>query len=278
MHYSSKDLSGAKVRWSADWGPGGQFTIENDIEEGSVLSLPLVKIELPEVHRPTTERLEFQLCLKTDIASRKTLYDFFILPVSNFEKHTSIAIQPHKLEKLGSSLRRFGYSVADHAETGTLLIATDYDGWVENHLKNGDNVLLIANSKYSLPNHWPIRVAARAGTDLDGRWFCNDNWIRSDREPFASVAFSPILGFESANCAPAHVIENSLPEYQDDVLSGITFGWLNRNCALALQMKVEKGKMIVTTFRLDQYDQDPYARGVFDSLILYLTSSLVILR
>jgi hypothetical protein len=272
-HYSNKDLSGAKVRWSADWGPGGQFAISNDIEEGSVLSLPSIQLELPEVQRPTTERLEIQLRSRNGHRISENSYDLFILPVSNFEKPASITMQPHKLEMLGSTLMRSGYSVADHTESGTLLIAAHYDRGVENHLKNGGNVLLIAASENALPSHWPIRIVTRAGTDLDGRWFSNYNWIRSDREPFASVAFSSILGFESANCAPRHVIDGFLREYQDDLLSGITFGWLNRNCALALQMKVGSGKMIVTTFRLDQDGPDPYARKVVDSLILYLTTS-----
>src|SRR5581483_12133051 len=100
------------------------------------------------------------------------------------------------------------------------------------HLRNRGNVLIIADSGDAVPAEWPLRVMQRAGTELDGRWFSNFNWIRTDRRPFSAVAFTRILGFESAEVVPAYVIQNIAPADFDDVLSGATFGWLNKNSAL----------------------------------------------
>jgi hypothetical protein len=114
-------------------------------------------------------------------------------------------------------------------------------------------------------------VTKRAGTDLDGRWFSNFNWIRPNRPPFKDVGFSRILGFESAAIAPKYVIESISPEEFDDVLSGITLGWLNRNGALAAQMRSGAGKVLITTYRFDKYGRDPYATYLLDSLLRYMS-------
>jgi hypothetical protein len=53
------------------------------------------------------------------------------------------------------------------------------------------------------------------------------------------------------------------------VLSGIFYGWLNNNAALAAQMRVGQGKLLLTTFRFDEYGKDPYATHLLDSLIRY---------
>jgi hypothetical protein len=112
----------------------------------------------------------------------------------------------------------------------------------------------------------------RSGTELDGRWFSNFNWIRCDVEPFSGLAFTPILGFESARVAPNHVILGVEPEQFDDVLSGITYGWLNNNCALAAQIQVGPGKLFLTTYRFQFYGSDPYATELLNSILCYMDS------
>ncbi|MBV9574484.1 MAG: hypothetical protein JOY93_10550 [Acidobacteriales bacterium] len=115
-------------------------------------------------------------------------------------------------------------------------------------------------------------IRPREGTELDGRWFSNFNWIRPDAEPFNRLAFTTILGFESANVAPEYVIQGIPPSAMQDVLSGITFGWLNNNCALAAQMLAGNGKLLVTTFRLSKYGSDAYSTTLLDTLIRYINA------
>jgi hypothetical protein len=124
-----------------------------------------------------------------------------------------------------------------------------------------------------LPTDSRFKVTLRAGTELEGRWFSNFNWIRADRQPFSAVALSPILGFESARVAPEFVIQGLAPEEFSDVLSGITFGWLSKNAALSLQTRVGSGKLLLTTYKFDDYGVDAYATRLLDSMIDYVKSS-----
>jgi hypothetical protein len=153
-----------------------------------------------------------------------------------------------------------------------VMISGRYDDKIAAHLRAGGCALLIAESPDALPPEWPLHVCLRAGTELDGRWFSNFNWIRAAQEPFASVAFSRILGFEAATVAPGHIIRGIGPEDFGDVLAGITYGWLNNNSALAAQMRVGPGKLIITTFRFDRFGVDPYATRLLHSLLRYVSS------
>ena len=178
----------------------------------------------------------------------------------------------HACESLALRLRDHGLDFAPDSGSDVIMMAERYDDAVASHLENGGRVLLIAGSEEALPGDWPLKIALRSGTELDGRWFSNFNWIRCDREPFLSLAVTPVLGFESAAVAPAFVIQGLAPEQFDDVLSGITYGWLNNNCALALQMQVGRGKMFLTTYRFDAYGTDPYATELLSSMIAWMSS------
>jgi len=137
-------------------------------------------------------------------------------------------------------------------------------------LRAGASVLLLADSKDALPASFPLKVTPRAGSDLDGNWISNFNWVR-DRapSPFARVAFTKIIGFESERAVPRFVIEGVRGADYGDVLSGITYGWLNSNEALAVQARAGRGRLLLTTFRFDEYGRDPYATQLLDSLIAY---------
>jgi hypothetical protein len=129
------------------------------------------------------------------------------------------------------------------------------------------------DSEDAFPEDWPIRSKVRAGSELEGRWFSNYNWIRPKTPPFDAVAFTRILGFESESVVPHFLIQNIDPSNYDHVLSGITFGWLSQNAALALEMRVGKGKLLATSYRFHEYGMAAYATQLLDSLIRYVASS-----
>jgi hypothetical protein len=272
-HFSDKDLSGAYVRWSTNGGQGGQFSLPVDIPPGAVILLQWVRVELSRVDRPTIEKLEIEVCLPNGRRIAENSYDLFLLSAEKVEEKIRIAVQGDRLGYLGLLLMNAGFLLNDGSEAGILLIASHYDAVVAAHLQNGGNVLLLADSEDALPSGWPLRISPRAGSELDGRWFSNFNWIRTDRKPFSTVAFGRILGFESAKAAPEHVIDGIRPEMLQDVLSGITFGWLHRNCALAAQTCVGRGKLVIATYRFPKYGSDAYSTCLLDSLILYASSS-----
>jgi hypothetical protein len=129
---------------------------------------------------------------------------------------------------------------------------------------------MIIDSETALPLEWNISAKARAGSDLDGRWVSNHNWIRADRAPFSDVAFTRILGFEAAKVVPDYVLQGIPASAYEDVLAGVTYGWLNKNSALAVQMQAGLGKVLATTFRFEAYGSDPYATHLLDAFLLYV--------
>jgi hypothetical protein len=267
-HFSDADLRGAIVRWSTDWGASGEFALPASLDRGTVTHLSEIKLELPRVEGPSTEQLEIQVRLRHGHRITENSYELFVLPATK-PCADVIGVPSGRLTTLRAKLKDAGYETRDNAGAAAVLITDQYDEVVAEHLNGGGRVLLLATSPDSTPPDWPIAVKLRAGTELDGRWFSNFNWVRTERPPFSAVAFGPILGFESAAVAPEYIIEGVTPEQFEDVLSGITFGWLNNNCALALQACVGSGKLIATTYRFERYGSDPYATQLLNSLLQY---------
>ena len=263
-HFSSVDLNGARVRWSTNSGETGSFVITCEIKPGSVTHLPPIRLSLPKVEAPVQERLEIEVRLRNSHRIAENYYDLFVMPHKAVSKQTLVHV--HEMPPLSAAMDSAGYAVS-RAEG--VMIAGGYCTAVAERLQNGGRVLLLANSEDSLPADWPLKIASRQGTELDGRWFSNFNWIRTDRPPFASVAFTRILGFESARVAPTHVIQGLRSHEYADVLSGISYGWLNNNCALTVQARVGPGTMLITTFRFNEYGQ-PYATELLHSMLEYV--------
>jgi hypothetical protein len=115
-------------------------------------------------------------------------------------------------------------------------------------------------------------VTPRKGTELEGRWFSNFNWIRNQHPVFRNIGFSRVLGFESEHVVPEHILQGLAPEGFRDAIAGITYGWLNKNAALALEIQVGEGRALLTTFRFGAYGSDPYATHLLENLISYAGS------
>jgi Glycosyl hydrolases family 2, sugar binding domain/Glycosyl hydrolases family 2/Glycosyl hydrolases family 2, TIM barrel domain len=269
-HFSQIDLSGARVRWSLDSGASGHMLIPAGVAPGSVTPLSTIPLQLPEVDGPVKERLELEVRLRNGQRVIENSYDVFLLPRHQQRSSSGVVHGPglHELKRtLNAGEESFGPPIP-----GAVMIAERYDDEIAAHLQRGGNVLLLADAEDAVPAEWPLKISARLGTELDGRWFSNFTWIRTDRPPFSNVAFTKILGFEAAHVTPDYVIEKISPADFDDVLSGMTFGWLNRNSAVALQMRVGTGKLLLSTYRFDKYGSDPYATRLLNALIDYVAS------
>jgi hypothetical protein len=144
---------------------------------------------------------------------------------------------------------------------------------VEALLQQGGRVLLLVNSEDAFPPDASVLAKSRAGSELEGRWFSNFNWNRSDRPPFRDVAFGRILGFESSAVVPRLVLQGISAEEYDDVLAAATFGWLQKTSALAVQMRVGEGRLLATTFRFDEYGRDAFATNLLNSMLRYIDSA-----
>jgi hypothetical protein len=266
-HFGEADLAGLRVRWSLESGAAGNLQVPACIPRGTVAEVARIALQLPELDTPSTERLSLQVRLANGRLLAENGYELFVLP------HPELVRGPVLVHGAGLAAIRAAFDQPQPADANaTVMLSDSYDLEVMTHLQNGGNVILIANSEDALPIDSPLKITQRAGSELDGRWFSNFNWIRPDRPPFSHVAFSKILGFESQRVAPEYVIENVCPADYADVLSGITFGWLNRNCALALQMRCGSGKLLLTTYRFAHYGSDPHATTLLNAMIAYVAS------
>jgi len=271
-HFSRVNLAGAMLRWTSISGESGHIPIASDLPSGSVIALAPIRISLPGVDRPQTERLELELRDRNGDRLAENFYSLPVLPRRPVAPRIRLALTNESHKYIFPRLKDSGFVLAVRPDPAQIMITGSYDSVVETHLQQGGKALLIANSETALPADWPIKTVVRSGTELDGRWFSNFNWIRCDVEPFSGLAFTPILGFESARVAPNHVILGVEPEQFDDVLSGITYGWLNNNCALAAQIQVGPGKLFLTTYRFQFYGSDPYATELLNSILCYMDS------
>ena len=154
-----------------------------------------------------------------------------------------------------------------------MLLATVLDDQVRQLLAQGRDVVVLVDSEDVLPDDIVITAKLRAGNELDGRWFSNFNWIRWNSAPFDQLTFTRVLGFESAAVVPRLMLQSIPATTFENVLCGATFGWLQKNSAIVLQMAAERGRLLLTTFRFDKYGHDAYATVLLDKLIEYVQST-----
>jgi hypothetical protein len=275
-HYSANELTGALVLWRTDTGERGEFTIPAPISSGSVAPLNSIKFRAPITQKPYRDHVWIEARDTNGALLAENSYEFFIFPQSHRAVDVKVSMHdPSDRRKgLGNSLKKAGYiSWADsNSDSTALLISAHYDANVQDHLQRGGRVLLLLDSADGLPKNASLKLLPREGSDLDGNWVTNFNWVRNNAAPFDAVAFTRILGFESSQVTPHFVIDGVPNADYNEVLSGIFYGWLNRNAALAVQANSASGKLFATTFRFDAYGTDPYATFLLDSIIRYVAS------
>jgi hypothetical protein len=272
-HYSGKPTSGARLHWSTESGAKGSSDLNREIERATVAPLPAISFAAPVVTRPRRERLVLEVRGRDGALIAENNCDYFVFPHPDPAPSTPILFYDPAKSNTGLSqmLAAARYRLLNNANVGSLVISSTLDDKVKHHLEVGGRAIILIDSKDALPAGEAIKVVARDGSDLDGNWVTNFNWIRTDATPFGDVAINKVLGFESARAVPRYVIQGISGEDYSDVMSGIFYGWLNNNAALAVQMQVGKGKLFATTFRFAEYGSDPWATHLLDAIIRHVS-------
>ena len=284
-HYGTSDLKAAKLVWRNEVGKKlATQELAKEIAPASVTPIARRAMPAPEVTRPQRQIIRLEVHDKADRIIAGNEAEVFIYPKAKPATHTAVSVSNLK-QSSGLKPERLaaaGYTVLDPKvelaalNRPTLMIGSALDDEVERHLRKGGRALILANAKEALPSSGPLKITPRAGSDLDGNWVTNFNWVRfGSLSPFSAVAFTKILGFESERVVPRFVIQGIDGANYDDVLSGVFYGWLNNNAALAVQMRVGRGQLLLTTFRFEEYGADPYATDLLDSLIRYASGSTI---
>lgn len=275
-HYGNLDLKGAELSWRTETGKGqSRQKITNPVARGSVALIARHSFPASEVTSPHRERILLELRDARGKLVAENSAEVFIYPRA-LKRTETISLEFHDPKNSHSELKRSltaaGYNIATNAgapPVSGLMLAATLDDVVIAYLRKGGSAIVLANSKEALPSTSALKVVPREG-DLDGNWVTNFNWVRTDQEPFNAVAFGPLLGFEGVKTVPRFIIQNVPSAQYRDVLSGIFYGWINFNAALAVQMKAGQGKMLLTTFRFDEYGRDTYATHLLDAMIHYV--------
>jgi hypothetical protein len=273
-HYSSRELKGTRVRWMTDAGAGGQFEISEAIASGVVAGLQKISFIAPDFSAASPEHLHLEIRTRQGALLAENDYNLFIFPKP--QPATQVALCFHDsmgtMPELSNSLRQAGYEINSSLSPEKMVISSQMDETVERHLAGGGKAILLLNSEAGFSSRVPLKVLQRAGCELDGRWFSNFNWVRTDRAPFDQLDFGKILGFESAKVAPEYVIDGLTPAQFPNALAGVTYGWLAKNMVMAVPFKWNTGEALATTFRFDEYGSDPYATHLLDGFIKALAS------
>jgi beta-galactosidase/beta-glucuronidase len=276
-HYSQLDLKGAELIWRTETAAAkNRQEINNAVARSSVTRLARHSFPAPEVMSPRRERILLEARDSKGKLIAEGNAEIFVYPKSRAKPKTSdLLLTFHDPRNGNPELKRAllaaGHSVGSNGGPlpHVLMIATLIDDYVKTHLRNGGRAIILANSKEAFPTDAAFKVVPREG-DLDGNWVTNFNWVRTNQEPFSAVALNPLLGFEGVKTVPRFIIQGIPGAAYGDVLSGIFYGWINNNAALAVQMRAGTGKLLATTFRFDEYGRDPYATHLLDAMIHYV--------
>ncbi|HEX8163598.1 MAG TPA: hypothetical protein VF538_17135 [Pyrinomonadaceae bacterium] len=278
-HYSARDLRGAQVSWRTEAGRlVATRKIETAVAPASATPVARLTTPAPQVTRAATVRLHLQLGDAANHLVAENVAEIFVYPKPAPATQTALVFRDpsHALGLKEEQLKAAGYALLGPGvdtralNRPTLMIASSLDDAVARHLRGGGRVLLLADSEGALPQGSPLKVTPREGSDLDGNWVTNFNWVRpASPSPFAPLAFTKIMGFESEHVVPRFVVQGVGGADYDDVLAGVFYGWLNNNAALALQARAGDGRLVLTTLRFDEYGRDPYATHLLDALVRY---------
>jgi hypothetical protein len=159
------------------------------------------------------------------------------------------------------------------AEAGVKVVSA-LDSTTIATLHQGADVLLLMDSTTVFPSGFPL-VAVRRDTGwYDGNWASALYWARTDKPPFQGISKDHRIGFEAAGMRMPFAVRMTDPAGSDDLLSGMFIGWIQRPAGFVAQMKVGKGKIIVSALPLQwTAGDDPYSAVLLRNLKQYLTSS-----
>lgn len=244
-HYSKHNFSDVKIHLIDD-----EKTItETTVCIGSQGVFPLAAMTIPAkpVEISSRRRIDFQLADAENNILAQNFIEFTVLP---------------RCQPIPNTTNR------------GVIFTTKIDDSILSHLHDGQNVICLAGPESVFPAGFPFKIQSREADWYDGNWASNLNWVVHQTGPFADLRGGPTLGFEALNAMPDHVITEISAEQFENVLAGMYVGWLHLNSAYLVQMRVGAGKLLLTTFQLENgYGKYPFVTNLRDALSRYVSSA-----
>jgi hypothetical protein len=249
----------------------GERRIELPVVSGSsVADLGRIEVAIPRDTPTALHRIGMHLTDRTGSALAENYIEFAV--------HRG-RTQPERISLWSSSsdmrerLATLGYEIAGSMQEAQLLIETEHDMTMADHVRRGGRLLLLAGKEASLNPffpHWQnVRVQSRDGTLWRGDWASSFAWLRRGRA-FGHIPGGPLLDETFDRVLPRHVISGcNLLDFQGRVYAGLVVGWIHRPTAVLVERAYGKGRVVATTFRLfrDEPGADPTATQLLDAMI-----------
>ncbi|MCB0007393.1 MAG: hypothetical protein KDE04_13100, partial [Anaerolineales bacterium] len=162
---------------------------------------------------------------------------------------------------LASVCRELGYQVAaGHASQpgvageGSVVIARRYTEALEAFIQRGGRVILLADVGEQDELNRPLpqgRIVARANTAWQGDWANSYAWAKK-QGPLAAIPGEPLLDMAWTALMPDAVIAG-LPSWvlRSHSWAGLAVGWVHKAVSLLSLLPYGKGKLLITTFKLN---------------------------
>jgi hypothetical protein len=275
-HYSTDSLGGASIAWQTSDGQSGTMPLGKTPGEGQVTTEGTLQFKAASVNAPTPEFLRLQLTSAAGVTLAENRYRYAVYPQSTPAPGVTLAMHDplNQLQYLRSALAARGFAVTDGSAGATegkaLWLSPVLDDATQARLRQGATVVLLAGARDALPVGGTLTILPRAGSDLTGDWVSNFNWVLSSSpvwKPLSPVIDGSILGWEAASVTPNFVIAGLRAEDSQNTLAGVFYGWLNSNRAYLVELNEAPGRMFLTTFRFQDYGQDPFATVLLNQIL-----------
>jgi hypothetical protein len=268
-HYSSQDLSGATIDWNVEGTPlQGTLPVPR-FPAPQVVEFGPIEFPAPATSAPAKRALNVELLAGGKTLAENSLELYFYPPETpELPPPVSFEDPAGRLRRLPGEMNRRNYMPPTGGEAFPVLIASTFDDKVKATLEAGGRVLLLTGHKETLAPG--IEIVPRATNDYSGNWISNFLWLRKDQQPFKSIGFDTLPGFETQAVTPLAVIKGIPAQNFNDVLAGMFYGWIHDNVGVLVQARYGKGRLLICTFSLGTtYGSDPYATYLLDALVNY---------
>jgi hypothetical protein len=272
-HYSAREIEGSILAWTTS--PGGETGRSAPlprIPRGTVRLIGKVGFSTSNIPPGTLSRVTFRIIQPGGEVIAKNFCSVFAGPSVPHRSGGSSTVVYDPQGLVRSSRPQFPFSGVGSLSTDSsrTVLTSVLDSTMVGYLESGGTVVCWADTQTRLPVGFPLSFARRDTGWLEGNWASNLNWVR---KTLKNSGKSPVWdmfarGLVDSSSFSGLVMRGIPPAYSDDVLAGMFVGWVHLNSAYVVQVRVGKGKLLLTTIpRGGSIGRDPIATALFESLV-----------
>lgn len=275
-HFSEHDLRHARVEWRLDGWPSiaGDFS-DVPAQRAQLCQIGTAVFTVPAVETAARCRLEMQLIDARGEVVARNHHELYLFPRAEaVVGPTRIAVPG--LPRLAARLGAMGYEIVEEMSEADLVVVETMTDELRWHVQNGGRVLWLAESSDSQQAHLgTLGIAQRQGRSWQGDWASSMSWLRQDKI-FKEIPTGGTVDFAFADLTPETVIVGLSPrDFAGSVHAGLFVGWVHHVVALVAERMVDRGRLMVCTFRLREHlGSHPVATLMMRDMIARVTRPL----